>query len=91
MKKDSIAEARKMVVGKTWLNILLMQGSELIAHSMNGRHYCTIGGDAVTDEHRSEADMAFEMMEIHNIRFGNLKYVGVEGDDTHYKFRWIRK
>jgi len=91
MKLDTVSEARKIVVGKTWLNVLLMQGSELIVHSMKRKHYCTIGKNVVTDEHQSEAGLAFEMMEEHNIRFVDLKYVGVEGDDSHYKFKWIMK
>ena len=73
-------EARKRIVGKTWLIIQLMQGAVLTCHHSSKRHYALINGRAVTETHPNEAGLVSELAEYHDTSFRNMDCLSSEGD-----------
>lgn len=88
----SIIEARKPVMGKTWLVLQLMQGATLETIHAPRSHYAMVHGKAVTDIHGSEASLVGEIIDLHNFSFRDVRCVSSAEDQqgvlkTEWKWR----
>ena len=84
----ALDEARKMIAGKTWLVIQLMQGSTLTCHHSSRSHYAQINGTTVTEVHATEAGLVGELGEHHNFTFRGMKCLSSVGDMDYLKTEW---
>ena len=84
-----LSEVRmRVIAGKTWLVVQLMQGSSLVCRHYNGRHFAEISGKAVTEEHASEAALAEELSEHHDLTFRMLNCKSSVGDIEYLRTEW---
>ena len=90
MKHDDnfIKECREFIVGETWLKIQLMQGSILTCYHSPRSHFASVSGKRVTDIHGSEAELAMEMIEMHNAPFYDMECTSSDGDEQYLKAEW---
>ena len=85
-----ISEARKRVIaGKTWLVVQLMQGYKLRCHHSKNNHFAELNGKAVTEVHHSEITLAEELREHHDITFLDLKCYPSVGDIEKLATEWV--
>lgn len=85
---SDLDDARKLIAGKTWLVIQLMQGSTLTCHHSSRSHYAQINGKTVTEVHATEAGLVGELGEHHNFTFRGLKCLSSIGDMDYLKTEW---
>ena len=87
---QGITEARNRVIaGKTWLVVQLMQGSRLRCHHSPNNHFAEIGGKYVTETHQNEIALAEELSEHHDLTFRQLKCSSSEGDIKNLTTEWV--
>ena len=85
---SDLTDARRRLLGKTWLVVQLMQGSILTCHHSSRSHYAQIHGKTVTDVHATEADLAGELGKYHELTFRGLKCLSSVGDMGYLKVEW---
>lgn len=87
--KEVIEARQRVIAGKTWLVVQLMQGARLLCHHSEKRHFAEIGGKVVTEVHSSEIGLAGELFDHHDLEFRQLNFSSSIGDMQNLTTEWI--
>ena len=78
----------RVIAGKTWLVVQLMQGSTFVCHHHPRRHFAEIGGKTVTEEHSSEAGLCEELYKHHDLTFRMLSCQSSVENIDYLRVEW---